>query len=148
MLTVVVIREFWGFGLGLGMDLGTGLGLPVEKEEADLCILVEQTEGLFNSLFAGECRERMSLFSSGRRLSSGLLGSTVPPLSFLHFIEKEEALTNPFGLAGGLLTSCMGAVWVVPLGRGEGVPLTGRAPNFGSLDTMGDLLRIFCSISK
>lgn len=129
-------------------DLGTGLGLPVKKEEADLCILVEETEGLFNSLFAGECRERMSPFSSGGRLSSGLVGSTVPPLSFLHFIEKEEARTTPFGLAGGLLTSCVGTVWVVPLGNGEGIPFTGRAPNFGSLDTMGDLLRIFCSIRK
>lgn len=139
---------FSGFGLELGMDLGdlgTVLGLPVEKERADLCVLVEQIEGLFNSRIAGECRERMSLFSSSGRLSSGLVGSTVPPLSFLHFIENEEAWTTPFGLAGGLLTSCMGAVCVVRCG---GVPLTGRAPNFGSLDTMEDLLRIFCSISK
>lgn len=62
-------------------------------------------------------------------------------------MEKEEALTTPFGLAGGFLLSWVSTVWV-PLGRGELVPLTGRAPNLGSLETMEDLLRTFCSISK
>lgn len=73
--------------------------------------------------------------------------SNEPPFSFLHFMENEEALTTPFGLTGGFLPSCVTTVWAVPLGKDEGVPLTGRAPNFGNLDTMGDLLRTFCSIS-
>lgn len=129
-------------------DLATGLGLPVDNEEADLRTLVAGVEGLFNSLIPGECWERTSFFSSGIPPSIGLEGSTDPPLSFLHFMEKEEALTTPFGLAGGgFLFSWVSAVWV-PLGRGEVVPLTGRAPNFGSLETMEDLLRTFCSISK
>lgn len=128
--------------------LGAGLGLPVDNEVADLYTLVAGVDGLFNSLLPGECWERTSFLSSGIVPSSGFEGSTDPPLSFLHFMEKEEALTNPFGLAGGFLPSCVSAVWVVPLGRDEGVPLTGRAPNFGSLDTMEDLLRTFCSISK
>lgn len=139
-----------GFGLGPGMDLGdlgAGLGLPVDNEEADLCTLVAGVEGLFNSLLPGECWER-TFFSSGIVPSTGFEGSTSPPLSFLHFMEKEETLTTPFGLAGGFLPSWVSAVWVVPLGMDEWVPLTGRAPNFGSLDTMEDLLRTFCSISK
>lgn len=128
-------------------DLATGLGLPVDNEEADLRTLVAEVEGLFNSLLPGECWERTSFFSSGIPPSTGLEGSTDPPLSFLHFMEKEEALTTPFGLAGGFLLSWVSTVWV-PLGRGELVPLTGRAPNLGSLETMEDLLRTFCSISK
>lgn len=128
-------------------DLATGLGLPVDNEETDLRTLVAEVEGLFNSLLPGECWERTSFFSSGILPSTGFEESTDPPLSFLHFMEKEEALTTPFGLAGGFLLSWVSAVWV-PLGRGELVPLTGRAPNLGSLETMEDLLRTFCSISK
>lgn len=142
---------FLGDGLGLRMDLGdlaTGLGLPVDNEEADLRTLVAGVEGLFNSLLPGKCWEPTSFFSSGILPATGIEGSTDPSLSFLHFMEKEEALTTPFGLVGGFLLSWVSAVWVVPLGRGEGVPLTGRAPNFGSLETIEDLLRTFCSISK
>lgn len=39
---------------------GVGLGLPAESEEADLHVLVEQVEGLFNSLSPGEFEKRTS----------------------------------------------------------------------------------------